>query len=121
MKVNPIIRFAVERRVTMAMAVLGVLVLVEADVVEDEELGFRPEIGGVRDAEALYIVLRLAGDVSRIPRIVLARDRVADVAEYGEGLRSQEGIQEGGPGDRLDEHVGLVDRLPSTDAGTVEP
>ena len=27
MKVNPIIRFAVERRVTMAMAVLGVLVL----------------------------------------------------------------------------------------------
>jgi len=26
-KVNPIIRFAVERRVTMAMAVLGVLVL----------------------------------------------------------------------------------------------
>jgi len=26
-KVNPIIRFAVERRVTMTMAVLGVLVL----------------------------------------------------------------------------------------------
>ncbi len=103
------------------VVVAFVLVLVEADVIEDEELGFRPEIGGVREPQALYIVLRLSGDVSRIPRIVLARDRVADVAEYGEGLCGQEGIQEGGPRNRLDEHVRLVDRLPPTDARAVEP
>ena len=68
------------------VVVAFVLVLVEADVVEDEELRLRPEVGGVGDAQALQVVLRLAGDVPRIPGVVLARDRVADVADQDQGL-----------------------------------
>jgi hypothetical protein len=42
---------------------------VEADVVEDEELGFRTEIGGVADAAGVQIFLRGLGDRARAAAI----------------------------------------------------
>src|SRR5712692_11990488 len=44
--------------------VAGVLVGVEADAVEDEELGLRAKVGGVADAGGLQIGLGLARDIA---------------------------------------------------------
>ena len=53
----------------------GMRVLIEADVVEDEELGFGAEIGGVGEAGVLQIHLGLLGDPAGIAIVVLAGDR----------------------------------------------
>ena len=68
------------------MVVALVLVLIEADVVEDKELRLGSEIGDVRNSRALQVLLGLAGDVPRIPGIVLPGHRVADVADHDQGL-----------------------------------
>ena len=58
-----------------------VLVLPVADVVENEELRLRAEVGHVADARRLQVRLRLARDVARVARVVLLGDRVDDVAD----------------------------------------
>ena len=100
--------------------VAGVLVLIVADVVEDEELQFGAEIGGVGDAGRLHVVDGLAGHVARIARVVLLGERVLNVADHRQGAVLAERIEEGGLGDRHDEHVGFVDGLPAANAGAVE-
>ena len=54
----------------------------EADVVEYEELGLRPERGGVADAGLPHIGLRLAGDRARIALIRLVGQGLEHVAEH---------------------------------------
>ena len=76
----------------------GMLVLIEADVIEDEELGFGAEIGGVGEAGILQIHLGLAGDPARVAVVVLARDRIDHVAQHHQRLGFVEGIDEGGVG-----------------------
>ena len=51
--------------VAIEVEVAAVGRLVEADVVEDEELGLGADEAGVGDAGALQVVDRLAGDVAR--------------------------------------------------------
>ena len=98
-----------------------VLVLVEADVVEDEEFRFRTDIDRVGEAGRAQIRFRLARDVARVTRVVLAGNGIADVADHDQRLAGQERIDETGLGNRLDQHVRLVDRLPTADAGAVKP
>ena len=95
-------------------------VLVAADVVENEELGLGPDEARVADAGALEVIDGLSGDVPRIARIVLPRDRVLDVADHRQRRNLAERIQDGRLGLRDHEHVALVDRLPAADARTVE-
>ena len=102
------------------MVVALVLVLVVADVVENEEFALGAEIRDFCQARLLQVGLGLAGDIARVAGIVLAGDRIADIADHHEGLRLQEGIDEGRVGHGLDEHVALVDRLPAPDARAVE-
>src|SRR5437660_12932589 len=52
----------------------GVLVLVEAHVIEDEELCFRTKEGGISQATVLQIHLGFFGNPTRIALVVLARD-----------------------------------------------
>ena len=98
-----------------------VLVLVVADVVEDEELALRPEIGDLGEARLLQIGLGLAGDIARVARVVLAREGIADVADHHEGLGLEEGVHEGRVRHGLDQHVALVDRLPAADTDPSKP
>ena len=51
------------------------LALIEAHVVEDEELGFGAEVGRVRQSGRAQVHLRLLGDVARIAVIALLGDR----------------------------------------------
>ena len=71
--------------------VAGVRVLIEADVVEDEELGFGAEIGGVGEAGVLEIQLGLLGDPAGIAIVVLAGDGIDDVADHHQGSGFVEG------------------------------
>ena len=72
----------------------GVLILIEADVVEDEELGFGAEIRGVGDAAVLQIHLGFARDPARIALVVLARDGIDHVAGHHQRSDLAERIDE---------------------------
>ena len=97
----------------------AVLVLIEADIVENEELGFRAKIGSVADAAVLQIQLGLARDPARIAIIVLARDRIHDVADHNQGRNLVERIHERRGRVRNQQHVALVDRRPAADARSI--
>ena len=92
----------------------GVLVLVEADVVEDEELGFRAEIGGVRDAGILQILFRFQRHPSRIALVSLPRDRIDYIAGHHERSMLKKRIDESGRRVRDEEHITFVDGGPPT-------
>ena len=92
----------------------------EADVVEDEELGFRTEEGCIADAGRLQIGLGLLGDAARIAVVGLAAGRIENVAVEHSGRGGEERIDaiRGRIGHQG--HVGLVDRPPAGDRGAVE-
>ena len=90
------------------------------DVVEDEELGFGTEIGGIADAGRLEVCLGLAGDVARIAAVVFLGDRIEDIADEREGRDGGKRIHLGGGRIGNDDHVGGVDRLPAADGRTVK-
>src|SRR6185312_10911871 len=91
-----------------------------AHVVEHEELGLRPEEGGVADAGGLQVGLGMLGDRARVARVGLAGERLVDVAEDHQlGLR-REGIEHRRLAVGHQGHVGFVDRLPAGDRRAVE-
>ena len=100
--------------------VRGVLGGLVTDVVEDEELQLRPEMGGVADAGGLQVRLRLASDGARVALVPLPGDRVADVAHQRQGRLLAEGVDHRGGRIGHDQHVGVVDVLPTADGRTVE-
>ena len=94
--------------------------LVEADAVQDIELGFRPEVGAFGHAAGFQVRLGLVRHVSRVPRIVFAGDGIADVANEAERWSAGEGVDEGCAGIGKQQHVALVDRLKAANAGAVK-
>ena len=92
----------------------------ETHVVEDEELGFRAEIGGVADPGRLEVGLGLLGDRARVAAVGLARRRLEHVADDRQRRGREERVHGGGLGIRHQRHVGFVDRLPAGDRGAVE-
>ena len=95
-------------------------VLVEANVVEDEELGFGAEKGGVGDAGVLQVQLGFFGDPARVAVIVLARDGIDNIAEHDQRARFGKRIHESGGGIGNDQHVAFVDSGPAANARAVD-
>ena len=95
-------------------------VLIEADVVEDEELRLRTEVGRVGDLRVLQIALGALGDAARVAAVALLGHRIDDVADQVQGGDLGERVHEGGVRIGHDEHVALVDRLEAADGRTVE-
>ena len=95
------------------------LVLVEADVVENEELGFRAEVRRVGHAAVLQIQLGLLRDPARVALVALLGDRVLDVAVHHQRGRLGERIHERGVRIGDQQHVAFVDRRPAADARSV--
>src|SRR5205085_2263513 len=93
---------------------------VYANVVEDEELSFRPDVAGVGDAGAVQVFFSFDGDVARILGVIGTRDRVLNVADDVERGVFEERINEGRFRVGHHEHVGLVDLRPAADGGGVE-
>ena len=73
-----------------------VLVRLEADVVEDVELGLGAEEGGVGDAGGGQVGLGLGGDVARVAAVRLVGERVDDREVHRQRLRRAERVDEGG-------------------------
>ncbi len=95
------------------------LALIEAHVVEDEELGLGAEISSVGDSRRAQVHLRLAGDVAGIAVIALLGDGIDDVGDHHQSGRFGEGIHHVGGGIGDQQHVALVDGRPAADGGTV--
>jgi hypothetical protein len=95
-------------------------VLIEADVVENEELGFGAEECGIADAGILHEELRFLSDPAGVALVVLPGDGILDVAEHDHGGGIHEWIHDGGGGVGDQEHVALVDGRPAADAGAID-
>jgi len=85
------------------------LVLLEADGVEDEELQLRAEIRGVRDTAAAKVLLGLLGYVSRVLLVPVPVNRFTNIAEDRKRRYLACRVQESSVhvGDK--EHVALID------------
>ncbi len=99
-------------------AIVGIRL--EADVVENEELGFRPEVDGIADVGGRRVGLRLLGDAARVAGVGLAGRGLEHVADDGECRRGEERVHHGSRGIGHQRHVRLVDGLPARDGRTVE-
>src|SRR5690606_26559814 len=97
----------------------GIAVL-EADVVEHEELGLGADVDRVADAGRLEIGLGALRGGARVTPVELADRRLDDVAVDDHHRRGAEGIDPHCVEVRLEDHVGLVDRLPAGDRRAVE-
>jgi hypothetical protein len=100
-------------------AVAGVIVI-EADVVEDEEFRFRADKDGVAEAARLDIGLGALGGRTGVAVIKLAGRRLDDVAADDHHRRRAERIDIDRIEIGLEDHVALVDRLPADDRAAVE-
>ncbi len=90
------------------------------DAVEDEELGFRTEVGGVANAAALEVGLGALGDRARVAVVALAVGRLDDVTGQDQGGLVHERVDEGRVGVRHQQHVGGLDALPAGNRRAVE-
>src|SRR5262249_30986350 len=102
------------------MVVGFVLILVEADIVEDKKLGLRTEISHVAHASGLEILFSLAGDVTRVTRVGLFGDRINDIAQQAQCWHRAEWVDHSSSWIRNDQHVRGIDRLPATDRRTIK-
>ena len=85
------------------------------DGIEDEELGFRPEVSGIADAGAFQVSLGALGDGARVAVITLAVGRFDHVAGQHQGGFLEERVDERRFGVRQQDHVGSLDALPARD------
>ena len=93
---------------------------VVADVVEDVELGLGAEETRVGEASGGQVLLRLTGDVARVARIRLQRERIVHEEVAGQRLAAAERVNPCGGDVREQRHIRLVDRLETLDRGAVE-
>ncbi len=92
----------------------------EADVVEDEELALRTEVGGVGQTGAGQVLLGLAGYVAGVAAVALAGQRVEHVAVEVERLVLAERVENRRVGVGHEDHVRLLDLLEASDRRAVE-
>ncbi len=93
---------------------------VPANRVEDEEFGFRTEVGGVAHASGLHVGLGALGQRTRIALVGLAIARLDDVAGQDQRRLFEERVDVGRVRVRHQLHVRRFDALPAGDRRTVE-
>ena len=104
--------------IDVEVALVGILI--KPYIVKDKKLRLRTNEAGVGNARALEIVGGLAGDIAGIARIVLACDRVLNVADHGERGDRHKRINNSGVGHGHQQHVALVDGLPAPDTRSIK-
>ncbi len=92
----------------------------EAHIIKQEEFCFWPHIGHITDAGGLQIGLCLLRGAARVTRVGFAGVGFNHGAMDAEGLFGIKRIDIGGAGVEDQLHVGVFDRLPTCDGGTVE-
>ena len=95
--------------------------LVEADIVEDEELHLRAPVADLGYPAIPQVGLCLLGYVPGVPRVALTAHRVLDVAQDAKAGDLVDGVYKGTIGIGHHQHVAFVDLLKALDAGAIEP
>ena len=103
------------------LVVAAVLVLLVADLIEDEELRLGPDEAGVGNPRLLQVLLGFARDMARVPRELLPGDGIDHVGDHAHRRLRKERIEACGGGVRDGHHVGLVDAHPAANRRAVEP
>ena len=106
------------RRIDLVVA--AVLVLLVADVVEDEELRLGADEAGVGDARSASGTPRPCGRCAAGRACIPSGDRIDDVGDDADRRLREERIEACGVGVGNGQHVGLVDRLPAANRRAVE-
>jgi len=89
-------------------------------LIEDEELGFRSEQRGIRDAGGAQVFLGAVGDRARVAAVAQHGGGLDDIAADDDGGVVGKGIEDGGAVVRHQHHVRFVDALPAGDRRAVE-
>ena len=95
------------------------LTLIEADIVEDEELSFGAEVGGVCNAGRAQVHFGLAGNVARVAIVALLGDRVNNVAHHHQRGHLREGVEHVRIRVRHEQHIALVNGRPAANGRAV--
>ena len=95
-------------------------VVVPGDGIENEELGFGAEVGGVGDAGRLQIGFGAPGHRTRVALVALAVGRLDHVAGQDQRGLVKEGVHVGRIGIGFQQHVGGLNAFPASDRGAVE-
>ncbi len=93
---------------------------IPADLVENEKLGFRTEIGGIADARCFQISLGLFGDGARIAVVGFAITGFEHIAAQQQRGFFVERVDIGGVRVGHEQHVRGFDALPASDGRAVE-
>jgi len=89
--------------------------VVEPHVIEDEELGFGPEDGGIGQAGALEILFAALGDAARVAIVGFFGAGFGDGAGQGKSRLAAEGVNESGGRVGHGQHVGGFNAFPAAD------
>src|SRR5574343_246795 len=90
------------------------------DAVENEEFGFRAEVGGIANTGGLQVGFGALGDGARIAVVAATVGGVNHVAGQDHGGLVEERVDVGGVGIRHQDHVGSLDTLPAGNGRAVE-
>ena len=82
--------------------------LIEANIVKNVELDFRSPVTRVGKSGRLQVLLGFLSDISRVPRVRLARERIADVANQAQCRNLRERIEHRRIRIRKQQHVAFV-------------
>ena len=97
----------------------GVLVLIEAHIIKNEEFGFRAEVRYLAHARVLQIQLGLLCDPPGVALVVLLGDGIDHVAEHDQRRGFGERVQESRRRIRHQQHVAFINGRPAADAGSI--
>lgn len=104
----------------VAVDAAGSAVATERNAVEEEELGFRSEVGGVGDAGRFHVFDGFLNDVAGVTRVGFAGERVQDVGENRQRGGVVNRVDDGGRDVGHEQHVRLVDGLETANGRAVE-
>ena len=95
------------------------LALIEAHIVEDEELGFGTEVGGVGHACRSEIQFGLAGNVAGVAIVALLSDRIDHVGHHNQRRHLGEGVEQVSAGVGDEQHVAFVNGRPAANGRAI--
>jgi hypothetical protein len=94
-------------------------VLIEADVIEDEELGFRSEERGIGGTAILQVQFGFLGNPAGIALVILFGDGIPGISDDNQRGHFRERIHEDGIWIGDEEHIALIDGSPTADTRSV--
>ena len=91
------------------------------NIVKNEKFRFRSKVGSVSNSSRFKISFRFLSDIARIAAVFFPGDRVDDITNHANRCVFHKRVHDRGGRIGNDQHVAVIDSLPSPDAGAIEP